>query len=1241
MHAFFLCALLLGVTPIDRQPNVAAPHVEASPTIDGTVDKREWHSATLLPALIDHADANATPQRMRVYVAHDGEKLYVAFQFDRPANALQPGDDDTVAVHVAGARYVGNLAGQVSGESWQYAARATDFGWEGEMALPRPDGPCAFNVTAAQRTPVQAAASFGYSGPGRLSFAPAGAPAVRFLQSGPFHHEDGGGASVEIVNASTAAADVAVNLELFQRTGGSATFLKRITQIQGQDDIDIVMPLADFKLVIEEAMADYAPLANVQETIALGGDRRIEQRVAATGIGDYLCVYRITHGETNLASGVTPLRIAPPLQIALQPYHLSPGALNVTVDVRQVAAWQDGAKLRLTVTDDAVEHVFDGRAQFDVLVPTRNLPPGGYELRAEVIAPDGQSQGEITEGFIKPQSPAWFTDPVGYEPIIPDPWRPIAVDGKRLSMLMGDYTLGDSALPSAIVVQSIYSDRREPVLRAPITLRGNVGGKMVTWQSDVAITDAQDHIVHAASSATAGDVRIDAHAAFEYDGMQKITLTIAPAQGAPAIGELMMEIPLAKGFADLYRPNRRIVDRQKMLAKHGALGDETIRHDWRPGVWIGNTRRGLSWFAENWKGWRFSDARAGEVIEVEPGEDGATLRVRFIAMDDGAPLVLDAPREITFGLMFTPPRPIDRRPVRYGYSYFQEGETWGDRLDDEAAAGVNVLEVWNHRDYQGWPQQTAEWTAKLRELDRRVKRYGMRVTPYSGWGISLRTQTYADWGTEMVSRPLTGIGCYCYGVCWNTPVTDAYLHEMREAAIASGYDGYRMDAGFAVFPCDSLVHRRGDATCGWIDEDGNVQPSLAIFGAREAARRSRRIYHHDKTVTQAPLLAHHIHGGNRFAPILSHMDVVVSAEGALQNATSLKDLDLSRMRAFVMEDKMGLQVSYHPKGDGIGYNARLALGALHRLTPRGGAIITRHEQSYSRSAFASSTVWFAEDWVQWLDPGTEFFGYWENDDLLTTSDPQVIGSFHVRRGEKLMLALHNRREAHTTCDVRLDLASLGFTGGVHAADVMLNEPVALSADGTMQLSIKPESYRLIRLANEPFDFGPQPKRIGDNLIPEMQPAAWPESGLPKRWTHDGDPTKWSIDGGEIVVDGSADEQRQLRRNVPTEAGKHYVLEIEVHCDADQGVYFGPSVARHQFAMCFGNYYGIPASTGSSTPDGEYVTLRRHFTARGDESFVRFWLCGDATARIRKIGVYEIDVMPRDARGLERGEIHAD
>jgi hypothetical protein len=476
----------------------------------------------------------------------------------------------------------------------------------------------------------------------------------------------------------------------------------------------------------------------------------------------------------------------------------------------------------------------------------------------------------------------------------------------------------------------------------------------------------------------------------------------------------------------------------------------------------------------------------------------------------------------------------------------------------------------------------------------------------------------------MLTEPVTDAGCGCDICCWNSPVTDAYLWQYQKASLEAGYDGYRLDAGFSVAPCSSLKHH-GVSECGWIDDNGALQSSMAIFGAREGAKRMYRMFH-GGAVAKDGLCIIPPTQGCKLSALLSFFDAGVSAEGAERSALAIKDFDLSYWRASLMEDRRGLQLIYWPKTDTIGRDTRLGIGQIHRLTPRGGSLVSNSEQSYSRCGRPIASIWKAEDWVRWLDAGTQFSGYWENKQYLDTGEAEVYGSIHFRKGERILLSMLSRERKPIETTVQLNMAAMGFGEKAYALDPILQEPVEIK-DGKITVSFTSEGFRMVEIASQPFVI-PMPKRIGENLLADAEPVKWPAKGAPTGWQLEGDAGAISAANGLVTLAGDPENNLHVHRTVALTPGKHYVLEVEVHLECADGVYLSPLSENASFGVVFGDYYFPTRTLASQLLPGRTETFKVYYTpqeAGKGVAHVRMWLKGNGKAVVHQLAVYEVDV----------------
>lgn len=1290
-----LCAfLLLSLTPpLARAGSIAetlrfslnsVPRTGAAPLIDGVVGKREWEDAALLPNLIDSRSGLAADGQSRVYLCHDDKALYIGFQIERPEKARTPAETDEVEIVLdpghsqkTVVKLRGNLTSLIGSPqgNCQYKAHATQhFGWEGEMAItfeslkrntPAVGEVWGFDFINRQRTPVEETVAYSFKGKGgnaaelsHIVFR-RDSPALRFRQAGTFFGQEGGGAVLEIPNGSDQPLHLNVSLELWKRKSGAKgnSFLPSVAGgVTG--NVDIIA--ATSQEIVGQELLKYEPVkapgAGTNGALMVAPNRLAQVRIAAAETGEYLLKYRIANGEKIISSGLLPYRLAPPMRLDLTPYFLSPGVIEVKADLRKAKEWVTGAKAKFALVkkkgDTPIEEAtreFAEQSELFVALPTTKLGAGGYLVTMDLLGADGKSRGGISEGFHKPATPEWMLKKVGREPIIPAPWVPIQAGEHSLSFLMGDYQLTDFGLPSQINVRSIYEERRVPILSGPIVLQGSVNGKPIVWnQSENKIAAAKPELVEVAGQASFEGLAVKARTEFEYDGMAKLILKLAPTGGQPvAIDHLCLEFPLMKEFSTLYlRSQARDGYKQNELLPAGAVPKDGLKHEFVYSVWLGNEERGLRWFSENTRGWHIGKAFLNQAIEAVPSARGTVLRLNLFK--DEKAFSLDKEREIVIGYMFTPSRTPRAQSIYHGVVH--------DRMAETAGSLMNCGESWMFP-LQGWPiVPNAGNTEKLKELQKggllagtwpvlnleqmraivaTAHKIGVAVTPYAGWGIQSESEEYKTYGEEMIVHPLSGMGCGGVSPCWNTSMQDMYTALLRDRILDVDIDGFRMDSGFSVINCQDLQHSGYGSTCGYFDDDGKLQPSMAIFAARQAAQRAYRLFHGG--VKQDGLCLHHIHYGNRFDPILDHMDGVVSAEGAEMKARSLTEFPLDFFRANVMGDAHGWQVIYMAKAERVGYDARLGICLLHNFNPRGGHEMQKSlTTSYCRSSNlgTGAQVWAARDWIGPYEKGTELWGYWKNAKYLATGNANVKGTFQVRRGEKLLLGLLNLDRKAVEVPVRIDLQALGFTGKLYAYDPMLREAVAL--DGNMiKLAFTPEGMRLIQIASSPFDIF-VPEKVGANLIAELV------NGVPQGWSagqyvDEKDLRKPTLDelhieNGVLTIQGRGDNVVGLRKSIAaSEKGKPYMLEAEVRVDCADGSFLGENVDNSYFWISCGvtsSYNHDFRLFGSQMAPGHTEKVRLYFIRGEDPIMVDFRMSrAKGAVTIKNLALYELKSAP--------------
>ncbi len=1168
---------------------------------------------------------------------------------------------------------LGYINGRATGDKtwnpdWQISCRVVPgYGWEGEARWP-------FSIFASNNVPVPksgdiwycdvventatpsaylAATAFSTQWSSQrdfqsLIFRDANEVFARVLDVGCMREESKQGIKLEVVNPGTAAQKVNVVVKLYKQKSDAATrisYLRAFDQSRDRPE-DLAgrgkapLFLSDDKVAESILTENYDLKKEFKQELSLAGnERKLVDMAPASEPGTYVVMYDVSQGADPksrkiIAGAALPFVVPKIIDVKTTSYVLTDQSVQVRADLEYIPGWKGQGTVQAQVKEAGAagktvfdktwnEKKFDNLLKFDVGVT--GWTPGDYRLQIVTRDVTGKELAQRTVPIQIPAIPQWFTEKVGLTPVIPEPYKPIKVDqtggSQKLSFLMGEYDMKDSVFADHVRVQSIHEAERKDLLRGPIQLKARINGQEMVLGGGVKVQKAAPEAVECnATSQTAG-LAVSMTGAFEFDGMEKVTLKVGPAQtGGVSVEGLWLEIPMSKEYSELIFGFGELTGGPVSMNQGMApwtIPEGGIKVPFRTILSVGNEERRMVWFAENFKGWKLDGQGAKECIELSKNAEGAaTLKVNLIKVAGG--FKLEKEREIIFGLMFTPARSLYPKPIHHGAPGKGDAIVVDAKECDETSAEhwyfysyMKTTPPVGPQDFQGWPEFKEENTfpsaIKTRDLAHSA---GVKVLPYTGWFLHRKAAVYPMFGGEMVSGPLVDGGCGADVCCWNTPVQDVFVSLLKDRILDAKIDGFRFDAGYVdVFPCNNLKHHGYGSTCGWIDDDGNLQSSVPIFAARKVAERTFRIFHggvrDDGLCTEGRVPA-------KIPPVWSFFDAGLTSEGMDTKIKTMKDLPLEYYRANQMGDAYGMPLVYMPKCEWTGVNSRLGISFIHNNPPRGGGGMVGWEVSYSRSAMAVVGLWkLVGHWANWPDPKTEFWGYWKNAKYLESSDPDLKASFYVRRGERVLLGVMNLARKPMDGSVKMKLADLGFTQA-YAQDAFTGEDLPLN-QGELKLDFLPEGYRLVKITSaKPADGLPQ--KIGENLLPEADPAKWPATGLPPGWSG----TVRVENGNLVLIPGAT-----LGKGLTLDKEKRYVLEMEARVECDDGVYLGESPLSDGFFVTLQGARRWSRSMGSQMLPGKYETLRLIVDQPTGAAGVSMTLNGKGKVLIRKIGLYAI------------------
>ncbi len=282
-----------------------------------------------------------------------------------------------------------------------------------------------------------------------------------------------------------------------------------------------------------------------------------------------------------------------------------------------------------------------------------------YSLKGEnkfsvIFDIKGVKGGRIKKEFVRNIMP-WENCSFGKSNKIVPPFTPIEIDGMTVDTVLRRHKLNKLGLWEQVTASQV------PLLKnTGMRLEAVVAGRLTpvnVSQFDFTIKKADT--VEFESVFSAGALKGSAKSLWDYDGMMKWTLTLAPCK--QKVDSLKLVIPLDDSNMPLFHTctdGIRINYGGAVPAGKGKIWNgakcarNSIKGTYVPYIWLGDELRGLSVFGENDKGWVTSDKVPCQELIRDKGI--LYLILNLIA----APAELKKARTITIGFMATPIKPM-------------------------------------------------------------------------------------------------------------------------------------------------------------------------------------------------------------------------------------------------------------------------------------------------------------------------------------------------------------------------------------------------------------------------------------------------------------------------------------------------------------------------------------------------------------------------------------------------------
>lgn len=807
--------------------------------------------------------------------------------------------------------------------------------------------------------------------------------------------------------------------------------------------------------------------------------------------GDYVFVYYVkdvTDAEKPfvVAGGALPFRIREGIGVSAMPYFLTRRSLVATADLRAMRDTKNVSALRLTIADEKdgktlvdVKSPFAGERRQDVEMSIKDLPVDRrYVLGVEALDKDGKAFSSAKIGFSRPADPDWWVnrDKYGASPEVPQPWTPVRWKDGVAEVWGRTITLDGALLPKQIVTQG------RKLLAAPMELELKVGGRTVAWQSAQfkLVEQREGHVVFETSQEAAG-LRVRGTHRLEFDGFSLIDLQLEPVNGPVAVDSLELVNRHVAAHAALVSNYMKAPGPGKAVPRVVGTTPEKLNMPAMLTMWLGDDKGGLEWNCESTRGWAQKDpdnairiTRAGDVVEA---------RYRFI---DTA-FTLDKPRQIRFGLIATPTKPLSVDRLRWRIDYagivppkgdvepakaFKDSrwpkaatayESW--RIVYKDQLGIDLLACLGMAYWAGyhvWHPHVTDpaVAAKLREDVSRCKAEGMVLALNGGWAVAPYAPEWDPWGKEMVALPRSPTFANQFMHTYSSPFVEFFIGSWALNARDYGVSGVRFDT-------ISPWHETKTPWLGetWTSLDGKTYGTNAIYRQREMFKRLWRIFNGGEVKDG---VVFNVAAGPPMMVVNSFADFYEIGEGFYMTALDLKaGYPQDSFRAWMRSEPYGVIVYNNMKGAPLMEMNRmgpiLALGARPRMLARPPVWTSRYAAEKERIPVPQ--FWAAWSWVDFAT--AEFCPHWDNADKVSSTAQeggQHYVSFQLQKGRRILLTVANYEKTAQNVRVEFKLGKLGFApdAALQCRDVVTSERIPMER-GAVTLKCEPELFRYVRI----------------------------------------------------------------------------------------------------------------------------------------------------------------------------------
>jgi len=710
------------------------------------------------------------------------------------------------------------------------------------------------------------------------------------------------------------------------------------------------------------------------------------------------------------------------------------------------------------------------------------LAEGEYEL---VMRLSGVKMDPVVQPFVRHVFP-WEHNKLGKSDVVLEGFAPLAVKGKTLSTVLRQHQLNDLGLWDQVISLD------QPLLQGAMRLEVTTGGKLVEAkgkQLKFSETKATRAVTRGAW--TAGTASGTTRGEWDYDGMQKWTLEIAP--GPQPIEAMTLVIPLADGKMPLFHActdGIRFNYAGSTPAGQGSVwnGSKAARNSiigsYVPYIWLGAEERGLAVFGENDRGWVSAD----KVPCQELVRNGAALELRLNLI--AKPVTITEPRRILIGFQATPVKPLPANWRLWVESYATQVPPAGKRITFLGSCWywgtlTPCLDLYpRNEDLTLWDEFAK--TRKTNVISQEFVEKWLAVWPTKQTAAEKQNiRAHVSAGFNSMTGHPTDILVYtnARGVRFDTPEGQTFLDEWHRDAFSTrvwplgGGVAYDLNPGesfrdYAMWYYKKMYDTFVDhiywdniflqscfdvvGTEAYELPDGSIQPAAGLFDMRELVRRAAILYHEQGRTDRA---AQEHMTNTAIVPILAFAGTHLTWEDRAGDTDFQDRFSRDYIRAESIGRQCGnvpfaLMLINGPDTDKLAWAKRTMAGVCltHEIRPIGPL------DDYEKSIKLLYDYGYGQ-------PEVKVCNYWQEQLPVTVSRPDTSFLIVSKPGSALVAVCDYANGGDVVLSP--DLAALGIVGKLAATDSESGQPVEVTADGKVKFSLKKHDFRLLRLEGKP------------------------------------------------------------------------------------------------------------------------------------------------------------------------------